>query len=203
MIRFQEKINYWLQKSLGAISPAPQRESALYTSRKNFRDSASAARAFIQAREKLFNINGWNNIRTLGKTVFTLFEENGKISKAVKLSVGQYIRISSPGPLPAVWVMIHEVFEGFNMAEFTVRPAFNPQYGHEPHEHFYTTEATGIFRVRIDQNTLLASKEGNDDDSLFRRERHVADSSNLITLRSAWSYYQKYRWKHLTNYLIR
>jgi len=201
-VRFQEKIKNWIQTGIFNKLPGSQPQSSIYLSKKKFTDPGNASLAFLHAREKLFNINGWNNVRTLGKTVFTLFEENGKISKAVKAKVGQYIRISSSGPFPPIWVMIHEVFEGFNMAEFIVRPAASPLNHPEPYERFYTSEATGVFRVTLSENVLQACKEGNNDDTLFENTYNSINSPKLVALNSAWYYYQKYRWKHLTDYLI-
>lgn len=198
-MRFQEKIKNWLQSGVLNKIPGAQTHSLIYLSQKKYTDPGNASLAFLHARERLFNINGWNNVRALGKTVFTLFDENGKISKAVKVRVGQYIRIYSSGSFPPVWVMIHEIFEGFNMAELIVRPAASPLNHPETYEHFYTSRATGVFRVTLNENILKACKEGNHDNTLFE---DTTSNPQLAALNSAWGYYQKYRWKHLTDYLI-
>lgn len=201
LVKKFKKIIYQKKKE---IEQKPQSESndSITFSRKKFKKENDASLAFLLAKERLFNINGWNNIRSLGKNRFTLYDENGHISKAVKAKVGQYIKISGPGPIPESWVMIHEIFEGFDTAEFIVRPSHNPTGSETYTENFFTSESTGSFRITLKDNLLSAYKIGRNEIANTGKEAGGKEFENKLAAESTWMFFQKYQWKPLTEYLI-
>jgi hypothetical protein len=82
--------------------------------------------------------------------------------------------------MPENWVIIWDIKEQENMAEFTVSPATKPNAtGIEPEEqiqHFFIKEATSTFRVQLLNLTIFAFEIGKMRLSITRVRKQVTVS---------------------------
>ncbi len=145
-------------------------------------DQNDARRLFLLARNRLVDVNHWNEYSALGH--FQLVDGHG--NEAFRTAeIGDYFRIDikAPGPVAGVgydWVKIeaiadHSDVEGFeeHMA-MRVRPARNPlDEKKEDTAHFFSDESTSTFLVKREGTVVTASVFG-------RNEIPNTDTSNLI-----------------------
>lgn len=177
-----------------------------YSSHHQYRDEASAQLAFRQAVSKLFDVDAWSELSTLTST-FELFSRHGERKEKTLLQVGDYIKITFPGPLPENWVVITDVQSSEEVAEFTVRPSAQPapQSPDEVKEvkHFFTSESTSTFRVKREGATLEAFEIGQNE-KVNNQGEEAGDRAlvNTVVAAGGWAGMQAVQWNKLTDYLV-
>jgi hypothetical protein len=175
-----------------------------------FPDESTAQQAFERAKDKLWAVNGWSNLPGFTAT-FTVHDQQSKsIGPKVLLSVGYFIRIDLPGPLPPNWVRVIAIQEDDMAAQFTVAPCQCPQAqegsASEPAariEHFFTDEASSTFRVERQGTQLVACEIGRNE-RVNNAEETAGHRSVVNTLMAAggWALFQQIQWEKLTHYLV-
>src|SRR5690606_8461924 len=96
-----------------------------YSSENEFLTEEDAIREFKRSIQKLFLVNQWSEMPGITSS-FTLYSANGVEKKADKPEIGDYIKIILPGPVPENWVVVTDIQENFESAEFTVSPSTDP-----------------------------------------------------------------------------
>lgn len=145
-------------------------------------DQNDARRLFLAARNRLVDVNHWNEYSALGH--FQLVDGDGNDAFRTA-EIGDYFRIDikAPGPVAGNgydWVKIeaiadHSDVEGFEeYMAMRVRPARNPlDEKKEDTAHFFSDESTSTFLVKREGTVVTASVFG-------RNEIPNTDTSNLI-----------------------
>lgn len=177
----------------------------LFSSEKEFPDRETALREFKRSKEKLFDVNRWSRMPGI-TSGFQLYTPEGKPKPKAKPEVGDYLMIDLPGPAPENWVIVTDIKEEDEMAEFTVSPSQDPRdTGEEAEEieHFFRDEATSTFKVELNGSTIAAyeigKNEGINNEGKEAGDREVV---NTLIAEGGWALFQKIQWEKLTDYLV-
>ena len=201
-----EKIKKLWQKtkSEAKVIQGEETKDKIYYTRREFKDHKRARLEFLKAKERLFNVNSWNNVPALLRTGFVLYNQYGTKLNSVRVKKGNYIKIDLPGPTPTYWVVVEEVFEDEDTAEFVVRPSEDPTAPkNETIKHFFKRIATSTFRVSLRDNILTGYEIGRDEGiNNEGEEAGDLDLVNTLVSEGGWAFFQKYQWENLTDYLV-
>jgi hypothetical protein len=173
-----------------------------YSSQQDLPDEAAAKQLFSQAVHRLLDVNSWSGISALTSD-FRLHDATGTPKQGSPVQLGDYIKISLPGPVPENWVHVTSLSLGDTIAEFTVHPSPAPGSQQTETRHFFRKESSSTFRVERHQNSVIASEIGLDE--RINNEGEQAGEHALINTAIAemgWLFYQKIQWKSLTDYLV-
>ncbi len=176
----------------------------LFSSDHTYPTPEEAMSEFKRSVEKLFDVNQWSNMPGITST-FQLHDENGNEKDARRPEVNDFVKIILPGPMPENWVVVTDIDESDQRAEFTVSPSINPtkrEKDQDKIEHFFIPEASSTFRVQIDGNKLSAYEIGkneginNDEDAGNRK------LINTLIAEGGWAGVQDFQWNKLTDFLV-
>ena len=174
-----------------------------YVSQNTWASDSQAREAFSQAVKKLLDVNSWSNLSSL-TAGFQLYDATGNPKYDAPPLVGDYIRVTLPGPMPENWVCVSHTLTTEKQVAFTVQPSHNPN-GKDGKEidHFFHQQARSTFQVELRGNTIIASEmgrqEGINNQSPEAGNRAVI---NTAIAEVGWWFYQKFQWKQLTDYLV-
>jgi hypothetical protein len=111
-----------------------------------------------------------------------------------------------PGPVPENWVIVTDIKEEENMAEFTVSPSIDPTEKNKERKeikHFFIDEATSTFRVEILDKTIYAFEIGrNEGVNNEGEEAGKRKLINTLVAEGGWAGFQKFQWEKLTGFLV-
>jgi len=176
-----------------------------YSSENEFSTEEEAAREFKRSIEKLFHVNNWSTIHGI-TSAFTLYKADGSEKEAYKPAIRDYIKIDLPGPTPDNWVVVTDIRENDEIAEFTVSPSIDPTKkgeGNKKIEHFFIDETTSTFRVQRKGKLIYAYEIGKNEG--INNEGEDAGKRKLINTiiaEGGWAGLQKFQWNKLTDYLV-
>lgn len=142
------------------------------------------ANAFYEiAKERLLNVNKWDEVAKLPSSTFILCDPSGeRISRKVQL--GDYLKIDIPGPGTSTgdgydWVKVEFIEEehqdGADITSFRVRPTDNPQSPEKAVAHFFDDAATSTFQVKKIGNVVTAEVHGRNETPNTHTD-HVLDN---------------------------
>lgn len=193
-------------KKEGEVVAGNQAKDTFFSSERELSSEEEARQLFLESKEKLFDVNKWSKIPALASSSFHLYDGNGFPLATKKAKIGDFIKISLPGPLPENWVQIIDLKEEEeDSAEFTVKPSHDPVTTSDQDvvEHFFHPEARSIFKVERQNLKVIASETGKNE-SINNEGKKAGDRKVLNTLISegGWAGFQKYQWKTLTDYLV-
>lgn len=172
---------------------------------QQYPDAATARQEFERAKQKLFQVDRWSDLSGINST-FALYDAQGAKKNTPEPAVGDYVQIILPASTIENWVMITDLKQEENRAEFTVHPSENPQKHTKSAaetQHFFGSEASSTFRVELKGLTLRAYEIGQNE----RANNQGAESGDrevLNTMISAggWAAFQALQWNKLTAYLV-
>ncbi|WP_017731029.1 hypothetical protein [Nafulsella turpanensis] len=174
----------------------------VYSSKSEYPGKEAALRAFERSKAKLFNVNKWSDLPGLTST-FELYTSSGKPAGDREPQKGDYIRIMLPLPAPENWVVVTDIRQNNEMAQFTVSPSRDPREGGEDIEHFFIDEATSTFKITLNGQTLYAyeigKNEGINNQGTDAGKRELI---NTLVAEGGWIFFQKIQWRQLTDYLV-
>ncbi|MEP2058084.1 MAG: hypothetical protein ABJJ05_09780 [Maribacter litoralis] len=176
-----------------------------YTSYIHMNDESLVNELFQAAKEKLYNVNLWSNLPGI-TSHFQMYTSAGDKKQSPKPEVNDYIKINLPGPFPENWVIVTEVTEEKDMAQFTVSPSESPVEKWEQDEeieHFFIKEATSTFQVERKDNSIYAHEIGKNEG--INNEGDEAGNRKLINTilaKGGWAGFQQYQWKKLLDYFV-
>ncbi|GAB4034427.1 hypothetical protein [Spirosoma gilvum] len=174
-----------------------------YSSQRTFASEVEARKAFERAVDKLLHVNGWSGLSSLTAD-FQLHDANGAPKPDGTPQLGDYIRVTLPGPMPENWVRVSHTASTDNRVEFTVHPSHDPQKKHTDQiDHFFHKEAQSTFRVEIADKTITASEIGRRE-GINNQQPEAGDRAliNTVIAETGWWFYQKFQWKLLTDYIV-
>lgn len=141
------------------------------SSEKNFATYIEAQEFFKIAKQKLMNVNQWDETCKAPSSVFKLI--NDKCQQIVgTVKEGDFIRIDIPGPGSKIgdgydWVKVETIAEQQNIDEevlsITVRPSHHPLKNLTETAHFFKNDATSTFQVKRVGNTIFAEIHGRNE----------------------------------------
>ncbi|MCE6987949.1 hypothetical protein [Dyadobacter sp. CY323] len=173
-------------------------------------DIKSAEALYALAKQRLLNVNNWNNLASNLLASFQLTDQNGAPVTGQVLK-GNYFKIDIPGPGSVAgegfdWVLVEEVetFESTDLQSIAirVRPSANPTSDKQDIAHFYTDDSTSTFTVTremqkvtagvYDRNIKVNTDSGQSVDLV--RNALVGSVGRLV--------FSKVQWKVLTDALV-
>jgi hypothetical protein len=175
-----------------------------YSSESIFPLKEDAEREFKRSVKKLFNVNRWSELPGI-TSEFILYSHDAKQKNAEKPDIHDYIKIILPGPVPENWVIVTDIKEDDQSAEFTVSPSINPEKGDEDRqiiEHFFTGKATSTFKVTLGHKTIHAYEIGRNEWINNAEEAGNRKLINTFIAEGGWAGVQKFQWEKLTDYLV-
>lgn len=178
-------------------------QDKIYSSKNNYPSREAAQRAFERSRKKLFDVNKWSDLPGLTST-FELYNSTGELAGEREPQKGDFIRIVLPLPSPENWVVVTDIRQNKEMAQFTVSPSRDPrEKGEEDIEHFFIDEATSTFKITLNGQTLYAyeigKNEGINNQGTDAGKRELI---NTLVAEGGWVFFQRIQWKQLTSYLV-
>jgi len=176
-----------------------------YSSENTFLTEEDAIREFKRSVRKLFHVNRWSEMPGITSS-FILYHPNGTEKEADKPTLRDYVKIILPGPVPENWVVVWDIQEKDDLAEFTVSPSTNPTKrgeGEKEIEHFFIKEASSTFRVERRGKSIIAFEIGKNE-GINNDEKEAGDRQLINTLiaQGGWAGVQKFQWNKLTDYLV-
>jgi hypothetical protein len=177
----------------------------LFQNEQTYSDDAAAKAAFERAKAKLFDINKWSYLEGINST-FQLFDAAGNKSNRSTLQVGDYMLIVLPVTNIENWVIVTDVTEEADFAQFIVKPSPPPapKTDHpEVVKHFFSSEASSTFLVYLDGLTLHGYEIGKDE-SINNQGDEAGDRAVLNTMISegGWAGFQDLQWNKITRYFV-
>lgn len=177
-----------------------------FTSKKEFSSRETAEREFMGSVEKLFNVNVWSKLPGVTSR-FQLYDSHGKEKNTDKPQLNDFIKIILPGPVPENWVIVTDIKEEDNMAEFTVSPSRNPTEKGDDHgqiAHFFIDDATSTFRVELRDRIIHAWEIGKNEGINNQKGKEAGQRKfvNTLIAEGGWAGFQAFQWHKLTDYLV-
>jgi hypothetical protein len=134
----------------------------------------AAAILFNEAKQRLLDINNWQNLCGGKGATFQLVDKHGNALAHTQPEVGNLIKIKLPAPSNKKgdgydWVRIEKFENTANpnndeeIFGFRVRPVSNPADHSEESAHFYTSNATSSFLVVRRALTVYAMERGRNE----------------------------------------
>lgn len=178
----------------------------VYTSKNEFSSRETAEKEFRGSVEKLFNVSVWSKLPGVTSS-FQLYDSHGKEKQADKPQLNDFIKIILPGPVPENWVIVTDIKEEENMAEFTVSPSKDPTEKGEDQEeiaHFFIDDATSTFKVELKDRIIYAWEIGKNEGINNQKEKEAGKRKFINTLiaEGGWAGFQAFQWQKLTDYLV-
>ncbi|MDT0651026.1 hypothetical protein [Autumnicola edwardsiae] len=175
-----------------------------YSSENEFSTREETKQEFKRSVSKLFDVNQWTRMPGISSS-FTLYSATGTKKKSKKPEMYDFIKIVLPGPVPENWVLVTDIKEKDNLAEFTVSPSKDPEERDKEQEieHFFAEEASSTFRVEMRDRKIKASEIGKNEG--INNQDHKAGQRvfvNTIVAEAGWAGVQKFQWKKLTDFLV-
>ena len=162
----------------------------------NAGDAVGARHKFLEAKQRLLDINHWHVYSGTKATIFQLTNAQGHpIDRTPE--VGDYIRIDLPGPGSKAgqgydWVRI-EQFEDksdkqadIDFFGFRVRPASNPiNVDNTDLAHFYNEQTTSTFFVQRDGSNIMACEKGRNEVPKVKTDQVLDNIRNTMVATAA------------------
>ncbi len=141
------------------------------SSASEFENIQDAQQFFAVAKERLLNINKWNEVAVLPSSVFQITDSSGKhVEKSAQQ--GDLVKIDIIGPgLPSSegfdWVQVEQILEeetseGKQIA-LTLRPTIDPTNPDQDIAHFFKNVATSTFVLQQNNTQVLAKYAGRNE----------------------------------------
>lgn len=180
-------------------------------SEKPFADAGAALSFFHIAKERLLDVNHWQQMAGDAMAKFTLTDVQGnKLNRPAQK--GDYFKIDIPGPGTVAgdgydWVKIEALDyitePDMNVAALRVRPTADPQQPQEGTAHFFSKDSTSTFMVRQEGNKVYASihdrnaKPNTNAEHITDKVRNTAVATGAITT------FAKLQWQQLVDGILK
>ncbi|MBS1565779.1 MAG: hypothetical protein JST39_15430 [Bacteroidetes bacterium] len=178
---------------------------------KQLPSEADAKALFIQARDRLLDVNHWEAISHGLSASFTLTDSFGNLKNSPP-QPGDFLKIDIPGPGTSAghgydWVKV-EAVEDYSAPDATqesialrVRPSHDPRMD-EGTAHFFDNKATSSFVVRRENNTVTAGIHGRNESSNTAAKSISDKLRNAVIKVAAAAGISAIQWKGLARGLV-
>lgn len=191
----------------------PPHVSGVQTNTESFKEFETEQEAkdfYLIARERLLDINHWQDIAGKATASFQVTDRNGK-AVTREVQKGDHLKIDIPGPGSASgegydWVKV-EAVENNNTADsqwtaIRVRPATNPLNDNKDVAHFFSDETTSTFIVWQEGMKVTAAVYGRNEKPNTDTQASIDTIRNSAIAAGAISGFSKVQWKSLVNGLV-
>jgi len=191
----------------------PPHVSGVQTNTESFKEFETEQEAkdfYLIARERLLDINHWQDIAGKATASFQVTDRNGK-AVTREVQKGDHLKIDIPGPGSASgegydWVKV-EAVETNNTADsqwtaIRVRPATNPLNDNKDVAHFFSDETTSTFIVWQEGMKVTAAVYGRNEKPNTDTQASIDTIRNSAIAAGAISGFSKVQWKSLVNGLV-
>lgn len=191
----------------------PPHVSGVQTNTESFKEFETEQEAkdfYLIARERLLDINHWQDIAGKATASFQVTDRNGK-ALTREVQKGDHLKIDIPGPGSASgegydWVKV-EAVENSNTADsqwtaIRVRPATNPLNDNKDVAHFFSDETTSTFIVWQKGMKVTAAVYGRNEKPNTDTQASIDTIRNSAIAAGAISGFSKVQWKSLVNGLV-
>jgi len=178
---------------------------------KQLSTEEEAKELFLQAKQRLFDINHWEEISEGISASFNLTDNFGNLKTGVP-KAGDYFKIDIPGPGPTAgeghdWVKV-EAIEDYSAPDASqesvsvrVRPSHDPRMD-EGTAHFFDSKATSSFVVKREKNMVSASIHGRNESSNTAAKSISDKLRNAVVKIAAAAGLSAIQWKKLAKGLV-
>lgn len=175
-------------------------------------ENAVEAKSFYKlARQRLCDINGWNEVATLPSATFQLSDRSGAaLSRPAREN--DLVRIDIPGPgLPSSkgydWVRVERIEEEKDQHTqriiLTLRPTTDPTNSNPDIAHFFKSLATSTFLVEQKHNVVSAQYAGRNELINTDNTRMADNIRNFLVGLSAKMGASSPQWKALAAGMVK
>jgi hypothetical protein len=158
-------MNY-IEKIETSRGPA-DRELMILQEIRSFIRREDAILLFKNAREKLININQWNELVGSQTTCFQLVTPAGQLMEASAGS-NSYVRVDIAGKGSETgygydwlqiedWVDMEDENENLSLLSFSLRPSVNPEQKNEKTAHYFSADSSITMLLRREANNVKMS----------------------------------------------
>lgn len=137
----------------------------------HFTSQKQASVLFERAKDRLFDVNHWNELTNTSYAVFTIVDTSGFMLDRI-VQTDDFIRIDIPGPgLPSAdgydWVQVEQIDkkqEGKNrQISLTLRPCPNPTRENSDIAHFFTRIASSSLLLQQKSTHIFVHYSGRNE----------------------------------------
>ncbi|MCL8000549.1 hypothetical protein M8994_20370, partial [Brucella sp. 21LCYQ03] len=164
-------IDYYLTKGKIMIPEHKKGKRVDCSSSTEFSTGEEAKQFFLVAKERLLDINDWNEVAVLPSSVFQLADSNGAHLER-EAQEGDLVKIDILGPgLPSSdgydWVRIEQILEETTSksqkVSITLRPTTDPTQTEKDIAHFFKNIATSTILLEQKDNEVSAQYAGRNE----------------------------------------
>jgi hypothetical protein len=178
---------------------------------KKLATEEEAKAIFLQAKQRLLDINHWEDISKGISATFNLTDHFGNLKNGAP-QPGDYFKIDIPGPGPKAgegydWVKV-EAIEDYSAPDaqqestsILVRPSHDPRMD-EGTAHFFDNKATSSFVVKREKNIVSARIHGRNESSNTAAKSISDNLRNAVIKVAAAAGFSAIQWKKLAKGLI-
>ncbi len=176
-------------------------------------DSVETAREFFRvARERMLDVNNWQQICGGASSAFRLRNAQGEPVGYRLPEVGDYMQINIPGPGPQSgdghdWVRVEAVEDSKNtsadeMTLMRVRPAPSPLNDQSDVAHFLDDKAASTFVVFRIGDRVTAEVFGSNETVNTDAHGLLDKVRNVATAVASWFGFSDVQWKSLVKAIV-
>jgi hypothetical protein len=175
-------------------------------------DDLSAREHYLRCRNRMLNVNSWNEAGGRLGADFQLMDGNGDALERSALP-GDFIRIDVPGPGSAAgkgydWVVIEKLEEQSEGIEndfvvITVRPTENPRTEENDTAHFFDANASSTFIIQRNGKVVTAEYHGRNETPNVQTDNKIDKVRNAAVALGGMLGLSEVQWKSLINGLLK
>jgi hypothetical protein len=170
-------------------------------------DENDARKLFMTARNRLVNVNHWQEYATPLSATFRLTDLNGnEVDRTAE--TGDHFKIDLPAPAPKSgsgfdWVRIEAIEDRSNpdgadeFMAIRVRPASDPKSNSDEVAHFFTAEATSSFVLERHGTKVKAAVYGRNEQPNTETPHVIDKVRNALVGATAIAGLSNIQWKNL------
>lgn len=167
---------------------------------------------FMNAKERLLDINHWHRWAGFGSAEFHVTDERGRrLERSAR--EGDFVCIDIPGPGTDAgdgkdWVRVESIESCYDPANdyevFTlvVRPTVNPKSSTGETAHFYTSDATSTYIVQREGKKVWVAERGRNEIPNTEVDKALDKARNVAVAVGGMAGLSKIQWKALVKGLL-
>jgi hypothetical protein len=192
----------------------PPHDSGIQTNTESSEELETEKEAkdfYFTVRQRLMDVNNWQNIAGKATASFQLTDKSGKEVQR-EVQKGDHFKIDIPGPGSVSgqgfdWVQIEAIEDDHNEeSPFTairVRPATNPLNENKDVAHFFSEDTTSTFMVKREGKKVTAGVYGRNEKPNTSTQTQIDKIRNTAIAGGAITGFSKIQWKSLVNGLVK
>lgn len=176
-----------------------------------FESTAAAKDFFRVVKNRLLEINNWENLAGFGSASFQLVNSSGQeVDRPVQQ--GDFFKIDIPGPGPITgdgydWVKVEELSETsdgeIENIGICVRPTLNPLDFREDIAHFYSSGSSSSFTATRECNKITVGIYDRNVEPNKSAETLIDKVRDAVVSAAAATAFSRIQWKRLAKGILK